>query len=294
MIYLGARIDGDTYGRSGDAPWDATTWNLFEEHIGRKVNIVHWGQPFCKLDQSALKSVSARGAVTLLSMDTFSTTLASIVEKKQDAAIDAFAKSCALWGGPLLLRFDWEMNGTWYPWSKEGAQTYVKAWRYFHDRVKPVAPNVSWVWCPNTIYSTASEIAPWYPGNAYVDWVGVDGYNRGTNPYKPDRWKTPVEVFSSTYKRLGEVAPGKPIIICETASTEYGGSKATWITELFKALPTSFPRVRALVWFNWNIVEGGGRMDWPIESSPKAQEAFRAAVASSSIAPAAFTDLVVL
>lgn len=271
-IYWGARIDGDVYGR-GDAPWDTTTWNTFESHTKKKVGIVHWGQPFGALDINALNLVKNRGAVSLISVDTGGYTLANIAFGEQDAKIDAFAIKCKEFAYPIMLRPWWEMNGAWYSWGRKAE--YKVAWIRFVTRIRAIAPNVSFVWCPNTIWDTLSDPAPFFPGEAYVDWVGIDGYNRGTNPYKADRWKSPFQVFSETYNRLRILAPNKPIMICETASTEYGGSKSAWITNLLSnALPNRFPKIRALVWFNWNIIEGGGRIDWPIESSESARKAF--------------------
>jgi hypothetical protein len=278
-ILWGARIDGDVYGR-GDAPWDATTWDTYESHTGKKVSILHWGQPFGALDLNACNLVKARGAVSLISIDLGTTTLAKIAAGEADTAIDAFAAKCKQFGSPLILRPWWEMNGAWYAWGRSGS--YVAAWRRFYNRVKAVAPVAEFVWAPNTIWDAASDPAPWFPGTNYLDWTGLDGYNFGTNPYKSGGWKSPVEVFKPTYDRLGQLAPGKPIMICETASTEYGRSKADWITALLgSALPQSFPNIKALVWFNWNILENGGRMDWPIESSASAQAAFKGGIASS-------------
>ena len=44
-IYWGAYIDGGTYGYE-DAPYDARTIDAFESHAGKRVSIVHWGQPW--------------------------------------------------------------------------------------------------------------------------------------------------------------------------------------------------------------------------------------------------------
>ena len=66
-------------------------------------------------------------------------------------------------------------------------------------------------------------------------------------------------------------------MIGETSSSEYGGSKPAWITDaLTTQIPSRYPRMRALVWFNKNT-EG---MDWIIESSRAAQAAFAAGIAA--------------
>ena len=44
-IYWGAYMKGDTYGFD-DAPFDARTIAAFESHAGKRVSIVHWGQPW--------------------------------------------------------------------------------------------------------------------------------------------------------------------------------------------------------------------------------------------------------
>ena len=69
------------------------------------------------------------------------------------------------------------------------------------------------------------------------------------------------------------------MVIGETGSTEVGGSKAAWITDMFESLP-SFPRVRGLIWFD---AYDAGYSDHYIDSSPSAVTAFRQALASPSV-----------
>ena len=101
-------------------------------------------------------------------------------------------------------------------------------------------------------------------------------------------WKSFAQVFGPTYNHLLQIAPSKPVMLAETSSTEYGGSKASWITDaLVTQLPLNFPRVRALVWFNWNT-DG---MDWVIETSSPAQTAFATGIASPHYATNSFGNL---
>ena len=106
----------------------------------------------------------------------------------------------------------------------------------------------------------------------------MDVYNTGIHPAREGRgWQTFEDIFAKTYSVLRNISPHKPIMIAETASTEMGGSKAEWIQDTFtRALPKRFPKVKAVVWFNWNI----RGTDWVIESSPAAQSAFAESVAS--------------
>jgi hypothetical protein len=285
--YWGARMDGETYGISNtDAPWSSSIWNTFESHAGKPVSIVHFGQPFptgASFDPAPFNLTTARGAIPLVSYALDD--LTGLKNGAYDAKITTWANGVKAWGKPFWLRFDWEMNGTWYPYGSQARanpQLFIDAWRHFHDVVAAAgASNATWTFCPNVEFGGSTPIASLYPGDAYVDWNCMDGYNFGTNPLKPAGTASFSTVFRATYDRLLAISPSKPILIAETASTEYGSSKAAWITDALKQLPASFPKIRGLTWFNWNICEDGGRWDWPIESSSSAQTAFADGIANS-------------
>lgn len=282
----GALMAGDHYSPEWEkAPYQTSTWDTFEKHAGRKVGIVHGGDPWLKWDgygEGATDLVHERGAVPLKSLGSTvaKNELAEVLEGKFDTQIDAWAEAARDYGHTVYLRPWWEMNGFWFPWGR--AKNYIEAWRYLHGRVKAIAPNVEFIWCVNTIWEDPeSDPGPWYPGDAYVDWVGIDGYT-GENPLKNIGWRSPTNLFLPTYERLQEIAPGKPMMICETGCSEYGGNKAAWIANLLgNVLPYTLPEIKALVWFNWDIEEGEGKLDWAIESSEGAQEAFAAGIANS-------------
>jgi hypothetical protein len=302
-IYWGAWIAGDTYGVE-NPPWDTTAIDIFEEHAGKQMSILHWGQPWwycgnvCRyqmfdFQKPQYEVVRQRGYIPLVDWASFDFaapelldqpefSLSTILAGNHDEYIHQWATQARDWGHPFFLRFNWEMNGWWFPWSEgvNGNQSgeFVLAWRHIHDIFAKVgAENVTWVWCPNVIGPKTIPLETLYPGDEYVDWLCMDGYNTGTNPLIPDRWRSFSEVFGETYSALLSLAPEKPIMIAEVASTEAGGSKESWIrVALIDDLPTRFPRVKAIVWFNWN--DDG--MDWVIESSPEAQIAFAESVAT--------------
>lgn len=299
-ILWGAWIDGDRWGY-GDAPWDARTIDRFEAQANQHVSILHWGQPWYwgnvpqPFHASNLEAVRRRGAIPLVSWasweldrggsnDQPAFQLQDIIAGSHDPYIRSWARGAKAWGEPFFLRFNHEMNGTWYPWSeaRNGNRPgeYVRAWRHVHDIFASVgADNVTWVWSPNTVYPGSIPLAGLYPGDAYVDWVAIDGYNWGTNPIKPSGWRSFSQIFRPTYDSLGALAPSKPVMIAEVGSSESGGSKAAWIADALSVqLPTAFPRIKALVWFDWNA-DG---MDWVVESSDSARSAFAAGIASPS------------
>jgi hypothetical protein len=281
-MYWGATVDGDVYGQPTAPPWNERVVSKFEQHAGKGLTIVNIGQPWGSFRTSAFQAVRESGALPLVTMWLEDATLADIVAGEQDAVIRAWARKARRWGDPFLFRPWWEMNGDWYPWGRD--PDFVAAWRRFHSIVVAEgASNVTWAWIVNGIWSDEeSDPAPYYPGDAYVDWVGMDSYNWGENPLQPDRWESPDEVVTPTLDRLKQIAPGKPIIISETSSTEIGGDKSRWIRGLLSHYLPRHPEIKAILWFNWNLPQNDGRWDWQIESSPSAQRAFRKGISRST------------
>lgn len=302
-IYWGAWISGEVFARDGeepppDAPWSEQTWNQFAADAGKEVSIVHFGQPAPwnePFDPAPFERIAARGAIPFVDMDPDGVSLAEIADGSKDSYFEEWAAAARAYEMPFFLRWAWEMNGPWFQWGKEAAADpalYVAAWRHLHDVVAAAgAANVTWVWCPYVISpATATPLASLYPGDSYVDWSCIDGYNQESDE-RPARSRSFAAIFGPTYRELLALAPGKPIMIGETASSETGvaPTKPEWIANaLDTELPDLFPQVKALVWFNWNIPDSSGedRLDWPIESSPASQAAFAQAISSSYYAPA--------
>jgi phage terminase large subunit-like protein len=279
-MYFGATISGETYGQTGNAPWNTQAWNLFERHAGKKVAILNQSQSFASFNEYDANATYNRGAIPLVTMGLQGTSLESIAKGGQDAAIKRWAQEAKAWGHPFLFAPWWEMNGGWYAWGR--SSYFVAAWKRFHDLVVGQgASNVTWTWLVNGIWSDpASDPSRYYPGASYVDWMALDSYNWGRNPAQPDRWITPEQTITPTLKVLKGLAPGKPIAIVEDASTEYGGNKTDWIREMLTTYLPHHPEIKAYMWFNWNFKKGEKREDWPIESSAPAQQQFRKAIQS--------------
>ncbi len=276
----------------------------FEQIASKKVSLVNFFSPFAncpasgascsfyKFPTGPMESIREYGAIPVFSWSSQSIPsslnepnfqLADVINGSYDSYIREFAEAARNWGHPFFLRFNWEMNGTWFPWSEgvNGNQPgeFVAAWRHVHDIFATVgADNVTWVWCPNVDPDGAlHDLGSLYPGDAYVDWTGLDGYNWGLNPANPDRWRSFNELYAATYQRIvASVAPSKPMLIGEMGSTEEGGSKASWIEEALTAIPTNYTQIHGLLWFD--TYDDG--MDWPIETSASSANAFADAIQS--------------
>jgi hypothetical protein len=207
--------------------------------------------------------------------------LADIIGGAWDAYITARAREFAAVRQPILVRWGHEFNGNWYPWGIANNNTdpslYVRAYRHVHDLARAAgAHNVQWVWAFNNGSSpdeSYNDPAAAYPGDAYVDWVGIDGYNWGFGPsWDPagDHWTSFDATFATAYAKARAVAPDRPVMLGEFASTEDGGDKAQWLEQMDAALRAgAYPDLRLLTYFDVLKEE-----PWSAGSSPAALAAF--------------------
>jgi beta-mannanase len=288
---------------------DALT--TFENDAKKKVSIVMWYQGWGLTDgtqdfqTSWMNNVRSHGSIPMVTWEPWLYTdpagtnqpqyqLSKIINGDFDSYIKRWADDSMSWGHPYFLRFAAEMNGNWFPWSEQVNENkpgeYVRAWRHVYTIfANKGVTNVTWVWSPNIEYDGSTPLEELYPGDDYVDWLGMDGYNWGTVPHRArtaslegistnrsatvTNWQTFSEIFSQTYTHITALST-KPLMVAETASAEQGGSKANWITDAYSTqIPGNFEKIKAIIWFNENK-----ERDWRIESSPAAQNAFATAI----------------
>jgi len=293
--YWGAWIGDQLTGER--PPWDMSAVTGFEQLIGKGLSLVEFSQPFydCGVSPCSpfgfptveMEKIRNYGAIPFLSWasdalpvpvvpDEPDFQLSDVISGRYDSYIREFAEAARNWGHSFFLRFNWEMNGNWFPWNQSvnGNQPgeVVTAWRHVHDIFTEVgATNATWFWCPYADpFHRFGNIAKLYPGDAYVDWTCMDGYNWAKNPTNPHPWETFDKIFQSTYKKVLTVAPRKPVVLAEIASTGGDRAKSAWIRDMFKQLATRYRRIRGLIWLD--EVDRG--IDWPLESSAAATRAF--------------------
>jgi hypothetical protein len=204
--------------------------------------------------------------------------LRRIADGDFDAYLHRFAAAVAATRRTVVLRFAQEMNADWFPWSerRSGNQPgdFVRAWRHIHDVFTAQgARNVLWLWSPNVLRGASGELAGFYPGDAYVDWVGLDAYGFGES--------TAGEVLDPTMSALGGVT-GRPVLLAETGARS-GPQQAGWTASLFGWL-RAHPRVIGFVWFEHSVAEGG-RYDYRFTADPATLAAFRSGLASLTLRP---------
>jgi hypothetical protein len=224
---------------------------------------------------------------------------ARVAAGSQDGYIRRYARAVRSAGVPVMLRFAHEMNGDWYPWGTayeagyrrhngNSPQNYVAMWRRVVSIFRQEgARNVSWVWSPNIYYmngsnsmrSQSADLAALYPGDSYVDWIGLSVYNDGTRR----RWNSFSDLFEGAYQTVTQIS-NKPLMIAELGATEagapYGTSKADWIAQTMQRdIPNRFPRVKLVNWFCRDKTSFG-EANYRFDSSPASLRAFRVAVNS--------------
>lgn len=219
-----------------------------------------WREPF----QIGFANTAARdGAVPLVQINPTSVNLASIAAGRHDGYLSSYAKAVRAYHRPVIISFGHEMNGYWYPWGYKHTSpaTFVAAWRHIVTVFRVAgAQNVTWLWTINNIHKQAGvpSPGPWWPGNSYVNWVGIDGYYINSSSVF-------ASVFGPTIVAVRALTHD-PILIAETSAAPAADQPAK-IADLFAGI--RLYRLLGFVWFN-----SPAGVDWRL-SSPAAIAAFR-------------------
>lgn len=277
-----------------DAPGSGQVLDQYAGLVGQKPAIVMWYRSLDRplMHSSEIANLAARGQTPMVSLEPVDANgndiaLSRIAAGEFDGYLHEAAAVAKGWNGRLLIRFAYEMNlspGAGIPWgggqgafAGNTAADYVAAWRHAVEIFRADgAGNAEWVWAPN-IDDGGIPFSQYFPGDAWVDAVGLDGYNWGSAfASTGHRWLSLRDTFASSYATLTQLS-SKPVMITEVGSAEIGGDKAAWILRGFlDEIPRLFPRVTAAIWFNVQK-----EADWRVDSSPAALAAFRTVAASS-------------
>ena len=242
----------------------------------------------------AIDGIAAHGATPVVSLELWSwhatgkgSYLPDINEGRYDEYFRTWAAAAKKDGRRVLLRFGFEFNGDWFTWSGDPA-AYISAFRRARRIFKEAgAETVEWVWAPNIVScpdTDANNMHRYYPGDAHVDWVALDGYNFGDHHDKWHTWQTFEAVYSAVLADFAKRYRGKPLIITEFGSAPgKAGQRAAWIREAFAYLQR-FPQVRAAIWFNLDK-RRENEPDWRIDDDPASLRAFNDTFAAPVSAP---------
>jgi mannan endo-1,4-beta-mannosidase len=227
-LYLGLYAPG--------APGSYAGIDNFAQAIGRQPNLVvyysTWGEPF---HANFAAQAAQQGAVTLVQIDTGAASLAAVAAGQYDPYLRSYASAVKRYGGQVILSFDHEMNGDWSSWGYRhtSSAVFVAAWRHVVTLFRQQgASNVTWMWTINVFNALGRNVADparWWPGQSYVNWVGIDGY-----------YNSPSVGFDSLFGPTiadARMLTHDPILIAETGASQAAGQSAK-ITETFAGIRT--------------------------------------------------------
>jgi hypothetical protein len=254
--YIGAFIERDTTVKGNIL--------LFEEFTKKKhasyFTYVGYGRPF---PLEWVRKVARNGGAPHIAFEPNN----GLAEVKDSAYLRAWARDAARAKCPIFLRWASEMNGPW-TWTRYGStpalsDVYKEKFALVSRIMKEEAPNVAMVWTP--FAEPTKYIPEYYPGDEWVDWVGINIYSvyvHDGNVNRPSADEDPVAFLKFVYDLY---ADRKPIHISEFAATIWcRGTKqdtVEWAIEktkrFYNALREQFPRVKSVNWFCLDTVQTG-------------------------------------
>jgi beta-mannanase len=267
-----------------DAPWSATAVHAIAQKAGVAPNMIeyylNWTQKF---DPAPVQDAYAEGALPVITWEPFggltgsdsgnleqsSYSLTTIIDGGHDAYITAFAEAVKAAKVPIVLRFAHEMDGSWYPWSEgyngNTSGQYVQAWRHVWTLFQQAgATNVIWDWAPNILRGASNDdLSELYPGDAYVDWVGVTAYE--------DKETTASQLLSPTLDVIRQFTQ-KPMLISETGA-QPGSAKPGFTSDFLSWLPQQ-SNVVGFIWNETTKAQGAGA-DWGFDADSDTLAAFQ-------------------
>lgn len=197
-----------------------------------------------------------------------------------------FDDSLALWayearnsGIPIMIDFCPEMNGDWFPWGgilnggpnadfygskayPDGPERYLDAYIHFVNIFRKYnSNNITWVFHANYNSSPDEEwntMKYYYPGDDYVDWIGVSVYGA----QKPtDKWIEFDSVFNKAYNEMIMIGRNRSYAILEfgVIETEDPYQKANWIYSAFQSITSGkYPLLKAISYWHskWENRDG--------------------------------------
>ncbi|PCJ60268.1 MAG: hypothetical protein COA79_08840 [Planctomycetota bacterium] len=205
--------------------------------------------------------------------------LKEIIAGKHDPFFINWFKKCKKWKKDVYIRPGFEMNGDWFDWGGD-PKKFKQSWKHIHAlSQKEKCQNLKWIWsvnCRSFPDKDWNKIIHYYPGDQYVDILGVDGYN-WTNelPWRKDTVTQSFnQVFDQTMKDFSKISKDKPILITEISCAETKSlKKSKWIDNFFKKV-NHYPNITGFIWFNYDKRKEK-EPDWRINSSESSLKSFK-------------------
>ncbi|MCJ8208847.1 glycosyltransferase [Mucilaginibacter sp. RS28] len=261
-------------------------------HFGLISAYIPWGDSSsCFPSKTMLDSIYANHSVPMITWEPWqklfkhggiavkdTLVFSHILKGQFDKYIDRFALHLKATRQPVFLRFAHEADNPFYPWSQRGGNTpaqFKAAWKYVHQRFDKLGVyNVAWVWNP----WKPQNVEKYFPGDDYVDWIGVTGLNFGS--HNPGGKSYGFAQLYTPYHRLALTRRNIPVMIAEFGALNQDSLQRQWLQQARKDIATQFGEVQGLVLFNTafdhNIPDGStGVLNWTVADAGVLKSVFK-------------------
>ena len=288
---------------------EAVQLTNFANIVGKGVAIVpfsvFWGRNLVTVRQ--LNEIASYGAVPLLRLMPWGEpywepgyqsrySMQKIIDGQFDQYLTQWADVVKNFNKPVMVTFGVEMNGDWFPWSgiyqgggttfgfgdssrADGPERFVSAYRHiiqvFRNRG---VMNATWLFHVNHQPFPAASwntYEAYYPGDDYIDWVGVSIYGAQTHD---EDWVSFASLAEPAYNALKARFSHKPIMLAEWGVGEFPkkGNKAEWYTAALSKIRTNYPLFKmAIVYHERWENDDGSFSDLRVDSTPAALQAYK-------------------
>lgn len=227
--------------------------------------------------------------------NTLNSTLFDILRGEYDDMLKEYAAEFKAFGHPVMLRLDNEMNGTWTVYSgiadMGDPELFISAWRYIYKLFEEEGvDNLIWIFNPNDgsypPLNWNNQVA-YFPGNKYVQLIGITGYNTGTyfQSVTGEHWRSFNEIYGNINAQYYPIYKDFPWIIGEFSSSSVGGDKVKWINSMFDNI-SKYKNIKAAVWWSYYDpdpkTKNPARRYW-LDETPETLKAFKDGVHKNSV-----------
>ncbi|MEJ1517654.1 glycosyl hydrolase [Bacillus cereus] len=267
-------------------PGQASGIHDVETNLKTRFGAQMFYKPIDKPYDSYVETMVSEGRVPLVTMHfdyinentNTSDNVQKVINGAFDTQITSWAEGIKNTKSPVLVRVGNEMNGNWTSWSHKNSYNdpdlYKLAYRHVINVYKQHdVTNAYFVWNPND-YSKPdyswNAAAMYYPGDNYVNWLGMTAYNFGKTGKD---FKYFDDLYGDLYKTYMRSFANKPMLIGEFASSEAAGNKPYFVGDMFEKIKEKYPNLKLVIWFNGEPENG-----LPINSSVESEAAFKEVV----------------
>ena len=229
-----------------ESPWNMTSFRETEWNLRTDAKVISWyqivpahkynyeGKPNPWFPTHLAARAHSNGLIPLITLELGDPDRSKAREPQPEWSMNAilagthdemfrqYARDAAAFRKEVWLRPFHEMNGYWYPWggtvNGNTPAKVVAAWRHVRTIFREEgATNVKFVWSPNRESVPATKlnaIKSYWPGDTYVDYMAIDGFNYGKDSVKAyswSRWMSFKELYVAPYRQMTALSK-KPII----------------------------------------------------------------------------------